>query len=132
METRTTPRFLALGFALAIAACQKTDESFAGSYEGDGVDSQSTSNVKQFTLRIAESGGTVSGTFEIKAIILNVTGIVNGTLSGSTLTLTLTPSVTTECPYRITGTWSPRSISGNYTAFNCFVRSDGTLSLKKQ
>jgi hypothetical protein len=132
MESRIASRIVALGFALAIAACQKTDESFAGAYEGDGVDSQSTSNVKQFTLRIAESGGVVSGTFEIKAIILNVSGTVTGTLSGSSLTLVLAPSNIAECPYRITGTWAPRSISGNYAAFNCFVRSDGTLSLKKQ
>jgi hypothetical protein len=72
----------------------------------------------------------VGGTYRIKAILLDVNGIVSGTLTGSEVALTLTPS-NNDCPYRVTGTWSGDRISGSYAAFNCFVRSDGSLTLKK-
>jgi len=114
------------------AACEsKDDEALAGTYVGDAVDSQDSSNRKEFTLNLAATGTAVGGTYRIKAIILDVSGSVSGTMTGSELSLTLTPSAP-ECPYRITGTWSGDRISGTYTAFNCFVRSDGTITLKKK
>jgi hypothetical protein len=122
---------LALGLGLALSSCRKDDPAFAGTYEGDAIDSQSSSNVKRFTLRISDSGTSVSGNFQIKAIILDVSGAVAGTLNGSEINLVLTPSPA-ECPYRITGLWRPGRITGSYAAFNCFVRSDGTLDLEKQ
>lgn len=122
---------VALGLVLLLGACKKEDDTFAGTYEGDAVDSQSSSNVKQFTLRIADSGSSVSGNYQIKAVILDVSGTVSGSINGSELTLTLTPNAG-DCPYRITGRWSDRRITGTYAAFNCFVRSDGTLDLKKR
>lgn len=118
---------------LAVAACKKSDPTFAGTYQGDGVDSQASSNVKQFTLRIADSGTSVAGNYGIKAVILDVSGTVSGTLNGSALDLTLTPSATSnDCPYRVTATWQADRITGTYAAFNCFVRSDGSLNLRKQ
>jgi len=115
-----------------MSGCKKEDEAFAGTYVGDGVDSQSSSNVKQFTLRIADSGTSVAGNYQLKAVILDVSGTVSGTLNGKDLSLTLTPVAGTDCPYRITGTWGGGQITGTYAAFNCFVRSDGAISLKKQ
>ena len=56
---------------------------------------------------------------------------MSGTLNGSAVMLTLTPNAN-DCPYRINGTWSGDRITGSYAAFNCFVRSDGTLDLRKR
>lgn len=132
MRGRSPVPVVALAVALAATpSCRKTDESFTGTYEGDGVDSQSSSNVKRFTLRIADSGTNVSGNYQLKAIILDVSGTVAGTLVGSEVNLVLTPAAG-DCPYRITGVWRGGRITGTYAAFNCFVRSDGTLDLKKQ
>ncbi len=117
-----------------MVACSRTDKDvFDGSYRGDGVDSQSASNVKEFTLNLSSSGSVVSGTYTIKAVILDTSGSVSGTLSGADLTLTLTPGPgVSDCPYRISGAWEKGKISGTYLAFNCFVRSDGALTLKKR
>jgi hypothetical protein len=123
---------LTLVLALVSPACQKSDDDeFAGTYVGDGIDSQDSSNRKQFTLNLGASGTTVSGTYQLKAIILDVNGIVNGTLAGSELSLVLTPTAD-DCPYRVNGVWAGGRITGTYAAFNCFVRSDGTLNLKKK
>lgn len=133
MWLRQHPGLYTLLLAFTVAACKKDDPTFAGTYQGDGVDSQSSSNVKQFTLRVADSGTSVAGNYGIKAVILDVSGTVSGTLNGSALELTLTPGATSnDCPYRITATWQGDRITGTYAAFNCFVRSDGSLNLKKQ
>ena len=134
MGRRFRPAFVAL-LALAVVAlphCSNDDdEGFDGTYEGEAVDSQSSSNRKDFTLRVGVSGSDVSGTYRIQAIILDTRGTVSGTLTGSTLALVLTPN-DDDCPYRIDATWSGDRISGSYAAFNCFVRSDGTLTLRRQ
>jgi hypothetical protein len=130
MRIRTLVALILLG--LGAASCErKKDEGFAGNYVGDGIDSQDSSNRKEFRLTLGAADSTVAGTYRIKAIILDVSGIVSGTLNGSALSLTLTPSGD-ECPYRINGTWSGDRITGSYEAFNCFVRSDGTLDLEKK
>ena len=134
MRTRAQARALTVLVALAVAAssCKKDeDEQFAGIYSGDGVDSQDRSNRKEFTLTVADSGTAVAGTYRIRAIILDVSGTVSGTLTGSQVALVLTPSAG-DCPYRVSGTWTGNRITGTYAAFNCFVRSDGTLDLEKQ
>ena len=70
---------------------------------------------------------------QIKAIVLDASGTVSGTVSASDLTPTLTAGAgVSDCPYRIVGTWRGDRITGTYTAFNCLVRSDGTLELRKQ
>jgi hypothetical protein len=123
---------LTLVLALVSPACEKSDDDeFAGTYVGDGIDSQSSSNRKEFTLNLGASGSTVSGTYQLKAVILDVNGIVSGTLTGSEVALVLTPSAG-DCPYRVNGVWAGGRITGTYTAFNCFVRSDGTLDLRKK
>jgi hypothetical protein len=127
-------RRLVFAGVLIVAGCEKTDtDVFDGSYRGDAVDSQSATNIKEFTLELSASGSTVSGSYTLRAPILNVSGSLSGTLNGSDLTLTLTPSApSSDCPYRITGRWGAGLITGSYAAFNCFVRSDGTLSLRKR
>src|SRR5262245_66546110 len=100
---RINRRLAASGLALALlgTACQK-DEEFAGTYVGDAIDSQDSSNRKEFTLNVTAAGTTVSGSYRIKAILLDTVGVVNGTLNGSALMLTLTPNAN-DCPYRING-----------------------------
>jgi hypothetical protein len=127
-------RTLAVLAALTLVSCGSSDEDeFAGTYSGDAVDSQSSSNRKDLTLTLAAAGATVSGTYRLKAILIDTSGIVNGTMNGSALALVLTPSTgSNDCPYTITGTWSPGRITGTYAAVPCFVRSDGTFELKKK
>ena len=126
-------RAVLIPVVLLVSACGSKDDTFDGSYRGDAVDSQSATNIKEFTLNVSASGSTVSGSYQLKAAILDVSGTLTGTLNGSDLSLTLTPGASSnDCPYRITGRWGGGLITGNYAAFNCFVRSDGTLSLKKR
>jgi hypothetical protein len=128
-----------IGLVLAAAAmtaalgCSDSadDQTFDGKYQGDGVDSQDSSNRKEFTLTLTSSGTTVGGTFRIKAILVDSSGNVTGTLDGGSLNLLLSPS-NADCPYRIKGTWSPGRIQGTYLATPCFVRSDGTIDLEKK
>ncbi len=122
---------LILVAGLVSPACKNKDDEFAGTYVGDGIDSQNSSNRKELTLVLGASGTTVSGTYRLRAIILDVNGIVNGTLNGNSVSLVLTPSAD-DCPYHVEGTWSGDRITGTYAAFNCFVRSDGTLTLRKK
>lgn len=132
MRLRTRCIASALAVALPLAACEKKDEEeFGGRYRGDAIDSQNSSNRKEFTLTIAAANAVVAGTYQIKAILIDTSGIVSGSMTGNQLALVLTPSAN-DCPYRITGTWSGDRITGSYEAFNCFVRSDGTLTLRKQ
>ncbi len=132
MRLRTRCIASALAVALPLAACEKKDEEeFGGRYRGDAIDSQNSSNRKEFTLTIAAANAVVAGTYQIKAILIDTSGIVSGSMTGNQLALVLTPSAN-DCPYRITGTWSGDRITGSYEAFNCFDRSDGTLTLRKQ
>jgi hypothetical protein len=124
----------ALAFVAVFAAvgCEKSsDDAFAGVWVGDAVDSQDSANRKELTLSLGAADTIVSGTYRLKAVILDTSGIVNGTLIGSEVALVLTPSAN-DCPYRISGTWNGSRITGTYAAFNCFVRSDGTFSLEKK
>jgi len=133
MKIHQALRAFVIPAVLLAPACGSKDETFDGSYRGDAVDSQSATNIKEFTLNVSASGSTVSGSYQLKAAILDVSGTLTGTLNGSDLSLTLTPGASSnDCPYRITGRWGAGLITGNYAAFNCFVRSDGTLSLKKR
>ena len=131
MRQRTRWAAVAVAVMLA-AACDEPDLTvFDGVYSGDGVDSQDSGNRKEFTLTLTGTDTAVAGTYRIKAPILDVSGTVSGTRNGSGLELVLTPA-STECPYRISGTWADGRIRGSYAAFSCFVRSDGTLDLKKK
>jgi len=134
MKRSTCVGLWILAGTLAFSACESADDTtFAGAYSGDGVDSQSSSNRKEFTLHVADLGTAVTGTYQIKAILVDTSGSVAGTLNGSALELVLTPAAgVNDCPYRVTGTWHGNRITGSYAAFNCFVRSDGTLSLEKR
>jgi hypothetical protein len=133
MKAHLRSAFLFSILLLSAACGTKDGDVFDGSYRGDAVDSQSSTNVKEFTLNLSASGSTVSGSYQLKAVILDISGTVTGTLNGAELSLTLTPAASSnDCPYRITGRWGAGLITGNYAAFNCFVRSDGTLSLKKR
>ncbi|MEO8359149.1 MAG: hypothetical protein ABI672_03885 [Vicinamibacteria bacterium] len=139
MNLRNVGMAVLLMGALVSTGCGAVGaENFDGAYEGDAIDSQSSSNIKTMTLMIsatgvAATGAPVTGAYTLKAAVLNVSGTVAGTLTGSNLELTLTPGAgVSDCSYKITGTWQGDRILGAYVALSCPVRSDGTLNLKKR
>ena len=58
-------------------------------------------------------------------------GTLSGTIAGSTLSLTLTPSDPRTCPFDLTATVSGNRITGTYAAFNCTVPVSGAIDLAR-
>jgi hypothetical protein len=55
-----------------------------------------------------------------------------GSINGASVSLTLTPSVPTNCPYTVTATVSGNAINGTYATFNCLAALSGSVTLTKQ
>ena len=109
--------------------------SISGNYAGTLQDSIAGAGTVQGTL--SESGSSLSGmfqtTFTQSGRTVTSSGTVSGTVNGTSITLTLTPSDPTACPFNITLTQvSDTQLTGTYTAFNCTVAQSGTINVTRQ
>lgn len=103
--------------------------SIAGNWSGTLSDNFAGTGRLAFTF--AQSSAALSGTWSTTYSDpgYNNGGSLSGSVSGSSVTVTLTPSVPTYCPYNVTGTLNgSTSLSGTYAAFNCSVAVSGTFS----
>lgn len=118
---------------LVLSACSAAaPSSVAGTWSGTLVDSLAGPGTVQFT--IDQSGASaLTGTWTIKfpAAANSVTGTLAGTLSGSNVSLTLTPNNTAGCSQSVAVTVSGSNMSGTY-AYNCVSIETGTLTLQLQ
>lgn len=125
-----------LAIAFGIVCCG-TDSpsapsfSFSGNWQGVAQDSAAGTGVFRATL--AQSGASVTGTWFIQfplAAFQN-SGSVSGTANGTGLSITLTPSDPTTCPFRLTANASGNQMTGTYAAFNCTGSIAGTFSASR-
>jgi hypothetical protein len=58
-------------------------------------------------------------------------GSLSGTVTGSSLSVTLSPSDPLTCPFQVTATVNGNRITGTYAAFNCTVALSGSISLTR-
>lgn len=69
-------------------------------------------------LTLAQSGDIVKGTFSSSS---GNSGTVEGTVTGSTVTGNLFPSVPTNCPATFVYFYSNNTLSGQTVSYNCTV-----------
>lgn len=129
---------------LVVPACGGGDKSpsspstpsvpnVAGNWAGPAQDSYVGAG--QLALSLSQSGSALTGTWSSQ---YNVPGANNGgSLTGSinasgSMTVTLTPSVPTSCPFNATAAASGNQINGTYAAFNCSVAVSGTFGLARR
>lgn len=99
-----------------------------------GTVSDSIAGNGTLTLSLSQNGNNVSGTFQSRFAnpASNNSGSVNGTVSGTTLELTVTPSNPNSCPFRVVGQATGTQATGTYAAFNCSAAVSGTVTLTRQ
>ncbi len=120
-----------LGFVLS-GCSAAAPSSVAGTWSGTLVDSLSGPGTIQFTISQSESALTGTYTVKFPAAANPVTGTLAGTLSGSTVTLVLTPPNGAGCLEDVTVSVSGSNMSGMYTYANCGAIDTGTLTLTLQ
>lgn len=106
--------------------------SIVGNWAGTLSDNFAGTGTVAFTF--AQSGSTLTGTWSTTYTNagFNNGGSISGTISGSSVTAVLSPSVPTTCPFNVVGTRSGSSLSGTYAAFNCQVAVSGTFNATKK
>jgi hypothetical protein len=134
-----------LAAALVLSACGSDSSSpsstssttIGGNWAGTVTSSGRLAQVGVGTLRtsIGQNGGALSGTWTVSYTnpANNNSGSLTGLVTGSSVTLTLTSSVPTACPFNVTATLSgSSSMSGTYATFNCTVADGGQFAATKQ
>jgi hypothetical protein len=137
----TQCRYVAFVFVLALTltSCGGDDDgdnpsgSLTGNYTGTIQDSLAGAGTLQATL--SQAGSSLTGTFQTTFANPNNngSGTISGTVNGTSVTLIITPSVPTACPFNATLTQvSSTQITGTYTALNCTVAESGTVNITRQ
>lgn len=83
---------------------------------------------------MAQNGSSVNGSWNVaySNAANNNAGSLTGIITGSSVTLTLTPGVPTACPFNVTASIAGSSLSGTYATFNCTVADGGQFNAAKQ
>jgi hypothetical protein len=132
---------VAVGFFLASVACGgrssstptgPTISSVAGTWVGTTKDSVAGTGNIQVT--ISQNDAALTGTWAstFADISNNNGGTLGGTISGSSVSVVLTPSDPVTCSFSVTATVSGSSMAGTYATTNCNVAVTGSVSLTKQ
>ena len=126
--------------ALTLTRCGGDDDgeknqfgALSGNYTGTIQDSLAGAGIIVATL--SQSDSSLSGTLQITFADLqdNTSGTLSGTVNGSAVNLTFTPSDPLSCPFNAALTQvSATQIAGSYVAFNCSVAVSGTVNITKQ
>ena len=121
--------------AVLVACTESTGPttSLAGNWSGTISSVLYGNGAMAFTL--AQSSKALSGTWSatFANAANNDSGSLSGNVSGSAVSIVLTPSNPFTCPFNVTATLSgSTSMSGTYAAFNCTVAASGTFVAAKQ
>ncbi len=117
--------------AFSVSACgSPTEPSLSGTWRGTAQDNIGGSGTFEVTL--AQTGSNISGTWLIAFPSSDNGGSLSGTISGSSLSATLSPSNPNSCPFNLTATVSGTVLSGTYASFNCIIAITGSFSATKQ
>ena len=126
---------LSLGLALTFLGCGGDGDetpNIAGTYRGTVQDS--VAGTGTIVTTIAQNDESLTGTFQttFSNPANNNSGSVSGRINGSSVSLVVTPSNPTSCPFNVTANVNGATIQGTYAAFNCSRAVSGTLSLTRQ
>ena len=124
--------------AVAFSACDghsptsPSSTTVTGTWTGSIASTLSGPATARVTL--AQSGSSITGTWFVTSDIdpsAANSGTLSGTIAGSALSLTLTPSDPRTCPFDLTATVSGNRLVGTYAAFNCTVAISGAIDLTR-
>ena len=135
---RLIPALVATTLFFAAACSTPSTPTVTGQWSGTIADSAAGSGTLQAT--IAQSGSQLTGTWTSAFANASNGGTVSGNLSGSTVSLTLTPGNSPTCAISLTTTvlyLSPMLatqpvIAGPYASVNCGAAVTGSLTLTEQ
>jgi hypothetical protein len=137
MYRQTAVAFLLTLVACVAAACGGSSSatgpsasSIAGTWSGS-ITSNMAPGSGGAQVSISQTGDSLSGTWGVNGPTSPDSGSLTGTFNGSAVSMTLSPSVPTSCPYRVTATVSGNSMVGTYAAFNCTLPVAGGITLTK-
>jgi hypothetical protein len=134
--TQLLPSLFGVILLVALTNCgggDDEDNDVSGTYTGTIQDAFAGTGTLRAT--ISQSGSSLSGTFQttFPDPQQNNSGTISGTVNGSVVTLTLTPSVPVFCAFNATLTQEDDDrITGTYVAVNCSVPDSGTISITRQ
>ena len=139
MYRRTAFAFLLTLVACgASAACKGSSSpngpstsSVSGTWTGS-ITSNQAAGSGPARVTLSQTGNNLSGTWSVTGPNSPDSGSLTGSINGSGVSLTLSPSVPTNCPYTVTATVSGNSMNGTYAAFNCTLAVAGGVALTKQ
>jgi len=110
--------------------------NLAGSWVGST--SSNVAGTGTVDATITQSGPALSGVWSVRYTnpIYNNNGTLSGSLLNNTVSLTLSSSIATPCPYSMTGTLGTAAgrptITGTFTTVNCAVPQSGAFTLSRQ
>jgi len=112
-------------------------QQLAGNYTGTLVSNSSgfaQIGVGTLQATLAQNGGSLNGswTTTYANAAYNNAGSLTGTVSASSVTLTLTSDVTGLCPSSVTAAISGTTLSGTYETVNCSFTDGGQFKITKQ
>src|SRR5262245_208364 len=122
---------LSIVLLMVMAAC--ADPTLPGTYRGV-ASGQQYPPTWTLSLDVATGDGvtTVGGTWSVVGIMIDAGGTVTGSFEDPDLTLSLASASSANCGYDFLATWHGDSITGTYTAVQCFVTAVGDPDLDKQ
>jgi hypothetical protein len=126
---RATLLALVLG---GLSGCGTGDESLSGAWLGTfSQEAQERQGTMRLTL--SQSGGALGGTWEAEFPPgLRYGGTVEGSVSGSAVSVRLLPDDPEICPYDWRATSGGGRITGRYAAFDCRVDIVGEIDVRRQ
>lgn len=124
--------------ALVLSSCggggspsAPTVMQIAGTWAGTITSNQVSGNGPA-RITIAQSGTSLTGTWNATGPGGPDSGNMSGSISGSSVSMNLASSVPTNCPYTVTVTVGGTSMTGTYATANCTVAASGGINLTKQ
>ena len=139
--SRDALRACLLASLLAVAGCggagspsaASISSNLSGTWKGTV---QNGAVIDSSTATFSQAGTTLNGTWSIFHILSPATtdsGFLSGSVIGYTVTLTLTPTQPSACPYKVNATLAGSTfMSGTWTTTNCTANASGLMSLTKQ
>jgi hypothetical protein len=120
---------------LTVTACAGNDNgpsplNVAGKWNGTIEDNLAGQGIAQVTL--SQNGSSLGGIWATNAGGNINGGTVSGKMDGTTVAVTLTPSVAASCPISVMATVSGNTMTGTYAAVSCPVAINGSLQLTRE
>jgi hypothetical protein len=81
---------------------------------------------------ISQANGLLSGTWASSNSNSTNGGMVSGSVNGSSVSVTLTPGLTSTCALTVTATVNGTQMTGTFDAVSCATVVKGSITLTKQ